>query len=127
MTNSPVIVRVQNPIEILGQSMPEPDLAVVKYQADFYYSNHPVPEDILLVVEVALSSYSYDKTVKGPLYAKAGIAEYWIVHIEQNRIEIFLDPVDDIYTTHRIYTKASEIESYLFDRPVPVVELMVLP
>ncbi len=52
----------------------------------------PSPDDVLLVVEVADSSLAYDRTVKFPRYARAGIAEAWLVDLEGQRIERHTDP-----------------------------------
>ncbi len=41
-------------------------------------TDHPTPDDVWLVIEIANSSLEYDQTVKLPLYAEAAIAEYWI-------------------------------------------------
>jgi hypothetical protein len=51
-------------------------------RADFYREADLLPEDVLLLVEVADTSLRYDRAVKGPLYAAAGVAEYWIVDVE---------------------------------------------
>ena len=82
------IVRVQNPIRLEAQnSEPEPDISLLRPKRDYYASAHPTPADVLLVVEVADSSLSYDRNVKIPLYAEAGIPEVWIMALEEVRIE----------------------------------------
>lgn len=73
-----VIVRVQSPIRLHERSEPEPDLALLRFRDDFYAGAHPRPEDILLVIEVAETSRQYDRKVKLPQYARAGIPEAWI-------------------------------------------------
>ena len=52
----------------------------------------PSPDDVLLVIEVSDSSLVYDRTVKFPRYARAGIAEAWLVDLEGQRIERHTDP-----------------------------------
>jgi Uma2 family endonuclease len=63
-------VRVQLPVRLDERSEPEPDLALVKPRADSYASAHPGPDDVLSVIEVADTTLHYDRSVKGPLYAR---------------------------------------------------------
>ncbi|MGB3619353.1 MAG: Uma2 family endonuclease, partial [Catalinimonas sp.] len=55
-----VIVRVQNPLHLDEYSEPEPDLILLRPQEDYYAAGHPGPADVLLLIEVADSSYEYD-------------------------------------------------------------------
>lgn len=86
------IVRVQNPLRLSPNSLPQPDLALLKYREDFYASSHPGPEDALLVVEVSDESAAYDREVKVPLYARAGIAEVWLVVLPEKLVEVYRQP-----------------------------------
>ncbi|MGH8729931.1 MAG: Uma2 family endonuclease [Burkholderiales bacterium] len=83
------IVRVQNPVRLNELSEPQPDIVLLKQRDDFYASRHPLPEDVLLIIEVAESSAGYDRKTKAPLYAAAKIPELWIVDLVQGVIEIF--------------------------------------
>ena len=91
LTGDDAVVSVQNPIR-LADSEPEPDVAVLRPRADFYAAGKPEPADILLLIEVSDTSLELDRTVKGPLYAEAGIREYWIVNLEDDCVEIHRDP-----------------------------------
>ncbi len=91
------IVRVQNPVRLGDLAEPQPDLALLRPQADFYAAGHPGPEDVLLVVEVAETSSDYDRQVKVPLYARWGIREVWLVDLEQDRIEVYRAPSPEGY------------------------------
>jgi|SRR5579884_1059199 len=73
-------------------SVPEPDIAIVRGQRRDYTGRHPGPQDLALVVEVADSSLAQDRTVKGPIYASAGVPVYWIVNIPDRRVEVHSDP-----------------------------------
>lgn len=84
-----VIVRVQNPIRIDDYSEPQPDVSLLKPRDDFYAESHPTPDDILLVIEVADTSVEYDRHVKVPIYAQAGIPEVWLVNLSEDLIEIY--------------------------------------
>jgi Uma2 family endonuclease len=102
-------VRVQNPVRLNDQAEPEPDLALVKPRTDFYALAHPRPEDVLLIVEVADTSAGYDRSVKGPLYARAGIAEMWLVDLEGERIDVLRDPTPEGYRTAQPYQRDDRI------------------
>jgi Uma2 family endonuclease len=80
------IVRTQGAVRLNRYTEPQPDIALLKYRDDFYAAAHPAPEDILLAVEVADSTLPYDHQVKAPLYARAGIAEYWLFDLEHQEV-----------------------------------------
>jgi len=84
-------VRVQMPIALDPYSEPEPDVAVVPGSARDYRDAHPTTA--LLIVEVADSSLTFDREQKGSLYARAGIADYWIMNLPEGRLEVYRDPV----------------------------------
>jgi Uma2 family endonuclease len=85
-------VRVQNPIHLNDFSEPQPDIAVLKLRADRYRDQHPGPEDVLLVIEVADTSAQYDRNVKIPLYGRAGVSEAWLVDLQNEIIEVHTQP-----------------------------------
>ena len=87
-----VIVSVQNPI-VLADSEPEPDLALLLPRDDFYATSKPRGSDVRLVIEVSESSLAYDREVKLPLYAQAGIEEFWIVNLTESKVEVYRQPL----------------------------------
>ncbi|MBE9205537.1 Uma2 family endonuclease [Nostoc sp. LEGE 06077] len=88
-------LQCQDPIFIPSNSQPEPDFTIVKNRSDNYLSAHPSPDDVLLVMEVADSSLGYDRDVKIPLYAQAGISDYWIFNLFDNHLECYSEPYQD--------------------------------
>jgi len=88
-------LQCQAPITVLPNSEPEPDFAIVQNRDDNYLSAHPSPADVLLVMEVADSSLNYDQDVKIPLYAQAGISDYWIFNLLDNHLEYYSEPYQD--------------------------------
>ncbi len=84
-------VRTQQPLTV-GDSAPEPDLAVVRGRIRDFATAHPTNEDVALVVEVADASLPFDRTTKLALYAAAGIPAYWIVNLRDHRIEVHDNP-----------------------------------
>jgi Uma2 family endonuclease len=94
-------IRCQDPISLPNNSEPEPDLVIAKENE--YLESHPVPSDIILVVEVADSSVEFDRSTKGDLYASAGIEEYWIVNLQENQLERYWQPRSAIYTRREVF------------------------
>ncbi len=91
-------VSVQNPIRIPNRrSEPQPDLAIVRVG----YDEQKLPEasDVVIIVEVSDSTLDYDRSVKLPLYAAAGIPEAWLMNLVRARIERHTDPQPDGYRT----------------------------
>jgi Uma2 family endonuclease len=85
-------LQCQDPIMLSNYSEPEPDLAIARNRDDNYLANHPTPEDILLVIEIADSSLEYDREIKLGLYAKSGITDYWIFNLIENQLEVYRHP-----------------------------------
>lgn len=86
----------QDPVVISTNSEPEPDIAILQNRDDDYLSAHPSPLDVLLVIEIADSSINYDQKVKLPLYAEAGISNYWIFNLVENCLESYSEPYQDL-------------------------------
>jgi Uma2 family endonuclease len=97
------LVRVQNPLVLGERSVPQPDVVLLRPRADQYYNSHPVAADALLVVEVSDSTLAYDLEVKRPIYARAGVAELWIVDIDRRELHVFCEPGLG-YPIHRVLT-----------------------
>ncbi|MDJ0620514.1 MAG: Uma2 family endonuclease [Calothrix sp. MO_192.B10] len=101
-------LQCQDPITLPSGSEPEPDFAVVRSIADNYLSAHPTPKDVLLVIEIADSSLNYDQEVKIPLYAEAGISDYWIFNLVAQHLECYSEPYQELtgnfaYSVKRIF------------------------
>ena len=88
-------IRVQDPIRLGNFSAPQPDILIAHRRDDRYAGGHPEPEDVLLLIEVFESSLSYDREVKLPLYARAGIPEVWLVALLPQVIEVYRAPSED--------------------------------
>ena len=97
------MVRVQSPLVLGERSAPQPDVMLLRPRADRYYNSHPVAADALLVVEVADTTLAYDLEVKRPLYARAGIAELWVIDIGRRELHVFREPEWD-YSIHHVLT-----------------------
>src|SRR3989442_9605230 len=86
------LVAVQDPVQLDEHSEPEPDLMLLKPAPDDYTTRHPGPEAVLLLVEVADTSLAYDREEKLRAYSRAGIAELWIVILQEQATEDDREP-----------------------------------
>ena len=114
LTNLPgdlVIVSVQDPIQIDEYNAPEPDIALLKPREDFYAASHPTPEDVLLLIEVSDSTIEYDREIKKNIYAQAGIAEFWLVNLQENTVEIYSQPKNGNFRLVRILEAGETLQS----------------
>lgn len=91
------IVRTQGAVRLNFFTEPQPDLVLLRPRDDFYASAHPGPSDILLIVEVAQTSIRYDRAVKAELYARLGVAEYWLVDLNVDLVTRHTEPRDGRY------------------------------
>ena len=96
------VVHVQNSMVLGDASQPQPDIALLRPREDFYKRANPVPEDVLLAVEVADSSLAYDRNVKAPLYARHGIPELWLVDVRGRSVTALSEPGPDGYARRRM-------------------------
>lgn len=119
------LVRTQNPIELPDASEPEPDVAVVRRRADYYRREHPRAGDVLFVVEFMDSSAPYDRGVKLPDYAQAGVPEAWFVDLRRERFEVHRKPVDGVYTESFVRLKHETISPEAFpDIVLDIAEIL---
>jgi len=90
---SQAIVSVQDHLHLDDASEPQPDLMLLRPRADFFASANPRPADVLLLVEVADTTSRIDREIKVPLYAAAGVAEVWVIDLDQNLVHLLRQPV----------------------------------
>jgi Uma2 family endonuclease len=92
----------QRPVLLDDYSEPQPDVVLSRLCGDAYYTRHPNVDDVLLVVEVSLSSLGHDRGRKLRAYARTGIAEVWIVDLVHRRVETYADLRDGAYRVTRV-------------------------
>jgi Uma2 family endonuclease len=116
---------VQLPLTIGDRNEPDPDLAVVN-AADVPVDRHP--STAALVIEIAGESLRRDRKVKARVYAQAKVAEYWIVDVETQAVEVFTDPdpTEGAYRPVRTVLKTETLSSETLPQlSFPVAELFV--
>ena len=106
-------VSVQDPLR-LDDSEPEPDVMLLAPREDFYASGKPRATDVLLLIEVADSSLEFDRVVKGPMYARAEINDYWIVNLAAKTIEVRRGPRNDGYAELKTFSRGDSIAPLAF-------------
>lgn len=104
-----VFVRIQDAVRLDPETQPQPDVALVRFRADLYRFRHPGSDEILLLIEVADSSWSYDRWVKIAMYARARVPEVWLVNLGENSIETFREPAGDHYEEHHVLKKGDSL------------------
>jgi Uma2 family endonuclease len=112
------MIDVQNPVVLGEHDAPQPDLTLLRRRSEGY-PGHPRASDMLLVVEVADTSLSYDRGIKMPLYARMGIPEAWLVDLQADRIAVYREPTGGQYASVRLLSRGETLSPL----PVPDVTL----
>lgn len=99
-----VCVRIQMSIGLPElDSVPEPDVAWVSRQS--YINSKPGPANVLLLIEVSDSSVRFDRGRKSNLYASAGIADYWVINVPKQQVEVRRNPKGGRYSTIETFAR----------------------
>jgi Uma2 family endonuclease len=86
------VVSTQDPLHLDEHSEPEPDVMLLRPSPDDYTHRHPGPDDVYLLIEVSDTTLDFDREEKLPAYGRAGIAEVWIVNLNEETIEVHREP-----------------------------------
>ena len=116
-TEPPLFVSPQGSIRLDTRSEPEADFAVLRSRP--LGRTPPPARDVILVIEVSDISLMYDLNVKVPLYARAGIPEYWVVDLTARRVLRHIEPRDQRYTVVEEFAIGDQITS-LTDPPITI-------
>ena len=105
-------VRMQCPLELPDDSVPEPDAALVTHDQN---ARRPHPNTAVLVVEISDSSVELDRDMAFD-YAAAAVPEYWLLNMREREVEVYRDPVPDPasptgrrYASRRVYIDGDTI------------------
>lgn len=105
------ILWVQNPVRLDDYSEPVPDVTLLRRRDDFYARANPGPADVLLLIEVSDSTLEYDRQIKVPLYARAGIPEVWVVNLPGEVVEVYARPGGGVYRDARLVGRGQGLTS----------------
>ncbi len=107
-------VRVQLPVVVDEYSEPEPDIAAVAFDAGEYRERHPSVADVLLLIEASDTTRDYDLRKKGPIYARAGIREYWVVDVAERHLLVHREPAPFGYALTRVLRPGETVSPLAF-------------
>jgi Uma2 family endonuclease len=117
-------VVVGGPVNLGEFSEPQPDLMLLKRRADFYSGKLPEATDVLLLIEVSDSSLSFDQGIKLSLYARYGVAEYWVVDVEGKRVVTYREPAVKGYVRKIEFAATDTVVPQAFpDIKIPVGDI----
>lgn len=122
------VVRPAAPLDVPGDSMPEPDFAIVTHDEDARPTH---PRTALLVIEVSDSTLHLDRK-KAPEYASASVPIYWILDVNRRVLEVRTQIIDEPqsptgknYGNVRTLAETEVVET--FDPSVTVLVKDLLP
>ena len=106
-------VNPETPIDVAPEdnptSEPEPDLIVLARASLELSQNNPQPPDLRLVIEISDSTVGFDLTAKAGLYARAGIADYWVFDIGARRLLVHRNPQAGSYQSVTAYNEHESV------------------
>jgi Uma2 family endonuclease len=108
------VVSAQLPLDLGPASQPQPDVLLARLPAATYARAHPIPAACPLVVEVSETTLRHDAGEKLQAYARAGVAEYWIVDLVHGRIAMYTEPAGDGYRSQRVAAPGESIRPRAF-------------
>ena len=106
---SRALVWPQGPIRLSERSLPEPDVTLLRPRLVSYSDADAEPRDVMLLIEVSDTSLRRDRELKLPLYAGAGIPEYWIVDVQGRVIEVHTSPSGSRYGSVRRFGRGESV------------------
>ncbi len=108
------LIGAQDPLHLSEFSEPEPDFVLLRPRDDHYAAAHPGPADLLLLVEVSDTTLAYDREVKLPLYARAGVPEVWIEDLASRALDVYQEPSTEGYRRVRRLVSGDRVGPQLF-------------
>ena len=119
------IVSVHNPLRLNEWSETAPDIALLHPESP--RNQYPSPRFTYAVIEVADTTLALDRHIKAPLYAQAGIPEYWIVDLNGEQIEVYREPAADGYRAIRLYGRGEHLSPAFAPDMVVAVDTILGP
>ena len=101
-------------LRLSRRSAPEPDFVLLRPDPRNYRDRYAEPGDVLLLVEISDSSIRRDRELKLPLYAAAGIPEYWIADVQSETVEVYKDPAGSSFASVRVFPRGESVSPSAF-------------
>ena len=92
-----VLLSIQDPVRLNHFSEPEPDIALLVRDPLYYEDRYPTRSQVYLIIEVADTTLRTDLGIKATIYAQSGIADYWVLDINNRQLHVFREPNQDGY------------------------------
>lgn len=103
-------IGTQIPLAIDELSEPEPDFIVMVAGSEKRgITKSTALLSTVLVIEISDATPAYDRKIKAGLYAKANIAEYWILNLKARELEVLREPVNGAYTTKLVFSETDAV------------------
>ena len=83
-------------------------------RADYYATAHPIPSEVLLLVEVSDNTVNYDRNIKVPIYARSGIQEVWLVDLVENCLEVYRQSSPNGYSLMLKFWRGQQVAPLAF-------------
>ena len=95
------------PIALSVADQPAADLVILPDAPLRFLSEHPTPDELYLVVEVANSHPERDRKIKLPQYALANVQEYWVVDLQRGELVVYRHPQNDYYQAQQVWEEST--------------------
>ena len=123
-----VLVRLQDPVRLNNYSEPEPDIAVVIPDPSYYEDHHPTPDEVYLIIEVADTMLRNDIEFKARVYAQSGIADYWVLDVNNRQLYVFREPSDRGYQSEALLADDATIACLAFpEEAITISQMLATP
>jgi Uma2 family endonuclease len=120
-----VLLRFQDPIRLDDYSEPEPDMAIVHPDPNYYEDHHPNPSEVFWLIEVSDSTLKFDRETKAPAYSGSGIPEYWVLDDNLRKLHIYRLPDANGYQSEMVLSESLTIAPLAFpDCTIAVKEML---
>lgn len=120
-----VLICLQDPVQLDDYSEPEPDIAILVPDPLDYEEHHPTSSDVYLLIEVSDRTLKFDCDVKASAYARAGIAEYWVLDVNGRKLHVYRVPGADGYQSEAILSEEVTVIPLAFPDCVIAVREML--
>ena len=93
----------------------EPDLTLLKLPAEQYKDRNPTSNDAIVVIEVSDTTLERDRGAKLEAYARNKIPEYWILNVNETKLEVYREPKGNEYRSRTLFTAGEGVRLLEFE------------
>ena len=100
-------LRVQNAVRLSDDTELQPDISIVSER--IYGNDLPGVADVLLLIEVADSTFATDRDIKVPLYARYEVPQTILIDVRNRHLWHFSEPREFGYQVVRRYGSGDQL------------------